>query len=285
MVRLLLLIVIVVVAATAAWAEKLTPEVEVMSHILIEKEDYPELFQGSECISKNCTQEPPYPVQLEGALAADLDGDGTAELVARFRPHFRQSPTIVIYRLSKRGKVSRVREGLAPGRLVPVSGDYLDSHAAGWGVDFSIEENQDDPKARRAIVGIALEDFGGVVEYLTFFHADGREGRGTFIDMTFVEKEKLPESRSCEGFEFSRVLGIAAGRLEGGGKGTYLAASVPDGIYVYRIEGFTSEGFLKKKLLVVPRPEGFKALLPGDEGFIKYEDSKGKVRKLEVTLK
>jgi hypothetical protein len=274
----------VVVAATAAWAEELPPEIEALKSYILE-EDYPELFQGSECISKNCTQEPPYRVQLEGALVADLDGDGTTELVAQFNPHFRQSPTIVIYRMDKRGKVSRVREGLAPGRLVPVSGDYLDSHVAGWGVDFSIEDNQDDPEARRKVVGIALEEFGNMVEYLTFFHADGREGKGTFIDMTYIEEGDLPESRSCEGFEFSRVLGIAAGRLKGGGKGTYLAASVSDGIYVYRIEGFTSEGFLKKKHWVVPRPEGFKALLADDEGFIEYEDTEGKTRKLEAALK
>ncbi len=284
MVRLLLLIVIVFVAATAAWAEELPPEIEALRSYILE-EDYPELFEGSTCISKNCTQEPPYRVQLENALITDLDGDGTTEVVAQFRPHFRQSPTIVIYRLSKLGKVSRVREGLAPGELVPVSGDYLDSHVAGLAMDFSIEDKQDDPKTRREVVALALEEFGGVVEYLTFFHADGRQGTGTFIDMTFIEKDALPAARSCEGFEFSRVLGIAAGRLAGGGKGTYLAASVSDGIYVYRIEGFTSEGFLKKKHWVVPKPEGFKALLADDEGFIKYEDSKGKARKLEAALK
>lgn len=285
MVRRLLLIVLLVVAAPAAWAEELPPEIEVTRYVFTEDGDYPELFRGSECISKNCTKEPPYPVQLEDALAADLDGDGTTELVARFHPHFLQSPTIVIYRRDKRGNISRIREGLAPGKLVPVSGDYLDSHAAGWGIDFTIGDKQDDPETRREVVAMSLKEFGNIVEYLTFFHADAREGKGTFIDMTYIEKSDLPEAGTCEGFEFSRVLGIAAGRIKGGGKGTYLAASVPDGIYVYRIEGFTSEGFLKKKLWVVPRPEGFKALLSDDEGFIEYEDAKGKTRKLEAELK
>ncbi len=196
--------VLALFSAAAALAEELSPEIEAVKTYIL-KEDYPELFNGSLCLSEGCAEGEPFRVRAENMLIADLDGDGTTEVVAQFHPHFLQSPTIVIYRMGDKGKVSRATEGLAPGRLVPSSGEYLDSHMGGWAIDFHIEDQQDDPIARKDVVKTALEDFGNVVEYLTFFHADGRTGRGIYVDMTSIGKEGLPEERTCEGFEFSRV--------------------------------------------------------------------------------
>lgn len=250
-----------------ASAGDLPREIEAVRKYIMETE-YPELFDDK-----------PYRVKLENAVIIDLDNDGQVEVVALFYPHYRQSPPIVIFQLSKSYKVTRVKEGLAPGELVPVSGDYLDSHTLGMAVDFDLQEKQNDPRARADMREISMKQFASVVEYRTFFHADGRKGKGTYIDMTHIGK--LPKDHACENFEFSRVEEISAGHLQSDKKRNYLVASVKNKIYAYRIDGFTNQGFLKKKLWVVPKPKDFKEFLPAEDGDIAYQDSKGKQKKFD----
>ena len=118
---------------------------------------------------------------------------------------------MVIYKLSPEAEITRVTEGLSPGPLLKLSGDYLDSHAIGAGVDFSIGGvNAKSGDAESAILS-AFANFGGVVAYRDFYHADGRKGKVSYIDM---RNAKLPSpAQDCSSFEFSKVRQIAAGYL------------------------------------------------------------------------
>ena len=78
-----------------------------------------------------------YRVKVKAAQVVDLDGDGITEVIVGLTPHYRQSPTIIIFQLID-GQVHRVKEGLAPGPLQHVSGNYIDSHTVeASGVDIS----------------------------------------------------------------------------------------------------------------------------------------------------
>ena len=261
--------------ASPVQAEDLPPELQAVRKYIME-EEYPELF-GDQA----------YRTKMEDALIVDLDGDGRDEVVALFHPHYRQSPFIVIYLLSKNNKVTRVREGLAPGDLVPISGDYLDSHTLKikdevQSVDFDIGEKQGDPQARAEIRNSAMDKAVNLVEYRTFFHMDGRKGKGTYIDMTHVSN--LPKDKTCESFEFARVKSISAGHVLKDRKRNYLVASVQKKLWIYRIDGISDKGILDKKLWIVPRPVGFKELLPAREGNLVYRDTKGKTREIDFNI-
>ncbi len=84
-----------------------------------------------------------YRTKIENVVVADLDGDGQPEVTVRFIPHYHRSPTVVIYRVAPDMTVTRVTEGLAPGPLVPVTGDFLDSHTLGEGADITIGDGED----------------------------------------------------------------------------------------------------------------------------------------------
>lgn len=249
--------------AIPAVARELPPEVRtVQQYIMAEgQSDYPELF-GDRA----------YRTRIEDVLVTDLDGDGEKDVVLQFQPHYRQSPTIVIYRVSVGGKVTRMTEGLAPGPLVPISGDYLDSHALGMAVDFEIGGKQQDAEAREGLVRTSLDRKASIVAYRTFFHMDMREGYGTYIDMSHFEE--VPGGKNCEGFEFSAVDRLTAGRLKGGGKHNYLVAQVGEVLYVYRIEGHTPDGRLKKKMWVL-KPDRLGKLLRRGGEEVAYQDRDG----------
>lgn len=229
--------------------QDLPPEVEaVREHIL--KKDYPELFKDQ-----------PYRTRIDDVLITDLDLDGQTEVVVQFWPHYRQSPSIIIYRFSKTLEVTRVKEGLAPGPLRPISGDYLDSHSLGMAVDFQFEGMQNDAAKRKALMNVAFSNFTNLVEYRTFFHVDARTGAGTYVDMSQID---IPgKAASCGHFEFSRVLQIAVGGVKSDRERNYLAAWVGKEIYVYLIKGFTEDGFLKKQLWILKTPKGFNGFAPG----------------------
>jgi hypothetical protein len=216
-------------------AAELPPKVAVVQKYLL-NEDYPEVFG-----------EQHYRIKVEDALVADVDDDGNDEVILLVKPHYRQSPTIVLFKVSKDLKVKRVIEGLAPGPLVPVSGDYLDSHTLGMGVDLTIQGAEKDPKNRKEVVAIALKEMGGVVEYRGFFHTDGRKGKApAYVDMSHLE---APKNGSCEAFEFSTVDAIKVASRDDG-SGHYLLALVGKELYTYKIKKITTDGFLEKKLTV-----------------------------------
>jgi hypothetical protein len=221
--------------AVTVTAAELPPKVAAVQKYLL-NEDYPEVFG-----------EQHYRIKVEDALVADVDDDGNEEVILLVKPHYRQSPTIVLFKVSKDLKVKRVIEGLAPGPLVPVSGDYLDSHTLGMGVDLTIQGAEKDPKNRKEAVTIALKEMGGVVEYRSFFHTDGRKGKApVYVDMSHLE---APKNGSCEAFEFSTVDAIKVASKDDG-TGHYLLALVGKELYTYKIKKITTDGFLEKNLTV-----------------------------------
>jgi hypothetical protein len=223
-------------------AQQSNPRLDALKKYILEK-DYPEVFADS-----------PYKTRIEGFLDVDIDNDGVKEIVVLFYPHYRQSAPILIYRVNSDLKVERVPEGLAPGPLQKVSGEYLDAHTAGLAVDFEIKPDHATPES---VYGIARKSgFNGFVLYDNFFYMDGRKGLPALIDMRGV---KVPSNQhDCGSFEFSRIRQIAAGGLREDPSKNYLAAWVGDEIYVYLIRGVSKEGFLDKKLWIVKAPVGFK---------------------------
>jgi hypothetical protein len=164
--------------------------------------------------------------------------------------------------------VTRVKEGLAPGPLVPLTGAYLDGHALGLAVDFTPEFKAGEQTGRRKLAEVALQKFGGVVEYKTFFHTDIRSGKGAYIDMTHLD---IPNTKNnCADFEFSRVIQTTAGQLMLGPTGTYLAALVGSNIWLYRIEEFLPNGLLKKSRRIEKTPDDFSDFAPGSGSHIRY---------------
>lgn len=225
------------VPATAAMAEGLDPRIEAVKNYLL-GDDYPELFDDK-----------PYHVQVRDIAVGDLDGDGQAEVVLMVAPHYLQSPTILIFQVNKQMQVTRVREGLAPGPVEPLTGDYLDSHTLSEAVDLTLGKDQNNPAKRRQMVAAAMRNgFGGIVEYRNFFHMDHRSGKGMYLDMTRID---LPARvRSCGSFQFSEVeaISIASRKHE---KGNYLLAKVGDEVYAYRIRKITKNGLLEKELQIL----------------------------------
>jgi hypothetical protein len=157
--------------------------------------------------------------------------------------------------------VARVAEGLAPGALQPISGDYLDSHSMVMAADFTINGKSNDPDTRKLLLDQAMtSDGGGLVIYKNFVHRDFRSGPLAYLDMTDV---KMPQSRdTCEKFEFSRVRQIAAGTLQGDVP-TCLCAWVGDEIYIYLIKAFLGNGLIDKQLWIRKAPVGFGGFIEG----------------------
>lgn len=208
----------------------------VMDYLL--KEEYPELIGDK-----------PYHIRPTGFDIADLDGDGVDEVVVSFYPHYRQSPTIVLFRVDNKMKVTRITEGLAPGKLVPVSGDYLDSHTSGYGVDLTADEAMNDPKKREALIKASIKRMGNVVLYSNFMHLDGRTGKGMYIDMTHIKNP--PKNQTCESFEFARVEQFQVGKQDGDPKPVIMALAGGE-ITFYKIKAIRKDGLLEKEVTVVP---------------------------------
>jgi hypothetical protein len=225
---------------------------EAVKKYILEK-SYPEVFGKDN-----------YKTRIEGILDVDVDNDGSREVVILYFPHYRQSAPIVIYKVSPDLKVARVTEGLAPGPLQRVSGDYLDSHNLGMAVDFEIEGGGTPEKVFQIM---ASSGMNGFVAYDSFYHSDGRSGAPAFVDMRGV---KLPtKDHDCASFEFSRVKQIGVGHLREDASNNYLAAWVGDEIYVYLIHGVSKAGMLNKKLWVIKAPQGFNGF-ETDQG-LKYK--------------
>jgi hypothetical protein len=220
--------------------QKFPPRFQAVMDYLM-NDEYPELF-GDE----------PYVIRPTGFDIGDLDGDGVNEVVVSFYPHYHQSPTIMIFKVDNKMKVTRITEGLAPGKLVPVTGEYLDSHAIGHGIDMTIDEPMNDPKKREDLVKSSMKYMGNVVEYKNFIHSDGRNGNGTYIDMVHIQNP--PKDNTCESFEFSRVEQVLIG-TKNGDPTPVIMALAGDEVYFYKIKAIRLDGRLDKTIDVVPMDE------------------------------
>lgn len=218
-------------------AEEMDPRVKAVQDYITKKDDYPELFKDK-----------PYRIKVSDIKIGDLDGDGIDEVVVAVNPHYQQSPTILIFQVNKKLKVTRVIEGLAPGPLIPVSGDQIDSHTLGLGVDFSVSGKNGKP-INREFIDITMKQFKGVVAYKSFIHADHRSGYGMYIDMKHIES--VPKKDNCEAFEFSTVEEIMIARRDGDDT-NWLVAKIGDALYAYKIRKITKEGFLDKTMKIFP---------------------------------
>lgn len=234
-VRIIIGLLALLVTWGSAFAVELSPKIEAVKQYLL-KDDYPELFGDK-----------PYRMKVKNVIEADLDDDGEDEVIFHVTPHYLQSPTIIIFKVSKSLRVSRVIEGLAPGPLVALTGDFIDSHTLGEAADFTIGKVQGDPVKRRDVVKASLEKMGGVVEYRNFFHIDGRKGKGSYIDMTNLAKP--PAKDNCEAFEFSMPDAVTVMQKDDG-SGNYLLALVGKSMYSYKIHKIREDGFLEKTLTV-----------------------------------
>lgn len=248
-IMLLFLPICLLVGSKLASQVEKRPTFEELKRYLLEK-DYPEVFEDNH-----------YHVRIEDVLDVDIDNDGKRELVAQFRPHYRQSASVAIYKVSPELELTRVTEGLAPGPLQKVSGDYLDSHELGEAADFTVGQGQGKRGEADQALQIALAKFGGVVAYHNFYHVDARKKPTSYVDLRNVEPPS--HAQDCSSFEFSKVRQIAAGSLREDSSKNYLAAWVGDEIYVYLIRGISSQGMLDKKLWIVKAPVDFNGFIPG----------------------
>lgn len=250
--------------AALAQANDLPPAAGAVLKYILE-EDYPESFD-----------DPPRKFNARNVVVADLDGDGQDEVTVHFAPHFRQSPTIVIYRVAQDMKVTRVIEGLAPGPLVPVTGNHLDSHTLGEGIDMVV----DGGGSQRMVVDSALGMFGGVVEYSTFMHVDGRIGAGAYIDMS--DRPVPGGDETCQTFEFSVLKEIAVGRVSGIDDGIVLAAEVGRQVYLYRMRSFRASGRIDKQVWTVDVAEDFRGLATVSTGALSYLTASGEAKPFAI---
>jgi hypothetical protein len=219
--------------------------------------DYPEVFGTDH-----------YKTRIVGVLDADIENNGSKDVVILFRPHYLQSAPILIYKVSNDLKVARLTEGLAPGPIQPISGDYLDAHNLGMAVDFTVPRGS--TTSAKMLTIAAKSGMNGLVVYDSFTHMDGRKGLSAFIDMHGV---KMPSHQTdCSSFEFSRVKQIAAGHIQEDSLQNYLAAWFGDEIYVYLIHGASDDGLLNKTLRVIPAPKGFNGFVAGQGLTYKTDD-------------
>lgn len=260
--RLLTFFVALTCIAAPAKAADVPPEMAAVQKYVLEK-DYPEIFEN------------PYRMRVDGALVSDLDGDGLPEVISQTWPHFRQSAPLTIFRVAPSLQVTRVIEGLAPGPLVPISGDYLDSHALRLGFDLVQDGAPSDAKTRAEVIALWMKRGFSGVAYKNFYHLDKRlmhpenktEAGVYYVDMTHIANP--PASQTCESFEFSRIRGSAAGPVEGLGKGNILASWAGPTITLYRIREILPSGLLDKQLWQVDMPTDFEGFDTPFEGPVK----------------
>lgn len=231
-----LLVAFSLIVPFPAEAQTALQEVEAVRSYLLNS-DYPEVFGKQH-----------YRVKIENLIFADLDGDGIPEVIAHLKPHFRQSPTIVIFKVTKDLQVQRVMEGLAPGPLQPLSGKYLDSHELGEGVDFTATVKPGYSAESSLLKSFVKSQKGGLVLYKQFAHIDGRQGLPTYIDMR--EADLAPGIAACQNFEFADVEQVEVTTRYSTDGRNVIAAHVGKKIYAIRIEHFLPNGLLEKSVTV-----------------------------------
>lgn len=210
--------------------------------------------------------------RVTDVLLSDLDGDGVAEAVVSLRPALRQTPTLLIFRRSASGGWERILEGLAPGRLMPVSGAFGDSHVHRVGADLTAGDGSPESVQRVLTAGSASKM--SLVAYRGWFHGDVRVGATYVMDLSSWSLPHGTEN-TCEQFEFSLPLAVVAGTLSGAGAQRYLVALTAHDVTIYRIEAITANGRLVQQSWLLPRPSDVTALSLAADGSVHIVSAAG----------
>ena len=211
-----------------------------------------------------------YRVRVIGDQSIDFFGDGNTLVFLAVQPHYLQSPSIVLFKIDKGGQVTRVSEALAPGPLIPPTGNYLDSHPLKEAVDMTVDGSP------MEVVKASLQQHSYVVRYAKFFHVDNRVGSGGYLDMS--DHTEFGAEKTCENFEFSTVDDFRAGKVARVGKGNRLAVLVGEHIYLYDIKAISRDGFLDKTVKAYPKPGDFKSFSTESGPSIRYVTNGGKTK-------
>ena len=205
-----------------------------------------------------------------GVALLDIDGDRLPEAFVWITPSFRQTPTVLVYRFTKRGEVHLLRENLVPGRLEPLSGRLRDAHTLRVAMDMTGFEGRDEAKFRELLTNPEDMSF---VHYRTFVHADFRAGFLGYTDLTTL---RVPgKFNGCAGFEFSRVEALASGRLAGDSTHRYLVALTQDDVTIYSFDGIRDDETLEKHEWMRERPPGIVGLRTGVGGEVELLHADG----------
>lgn len=220
--------------------ESSLPEEVMLVRDYILENDYPEVFK-----------EKTYRISINDFRVLDIGNDGINEVVLATKPHFLQSPTLIIYQVRKDKSVKRVMEALAPGPLVKRKDYFLDSHELGEGVDLKVGEEEFDSESARKLMKTTMDSasFGLLAVYKSYSHMDTRKGAPVFLDMTHLEP--FEGSENCSNFEFSAIDGIEVGYKKDTDKTAIIAVLVDSKFYVYEIKSIDRDGFLEKTMKIV----------------------------------
>jgi hypothetical protein len=211
-------------------------------------------------------------VRVRDIALLDVDGDESPEAFVWIEPRVRQTPTILVYTYDRQRGARRLLEALVPGRLQPVSGQFVDDHTMGFGIDMTVGGDGKRVDFDRLIAAGVAHGMS-LVRYRTFLHTDGRKGFVTFVDLSDWALP-TPDTKTCANFEFSSVEGLAAGALSGSAT-RYLVALTTNDITIYRFRGIRPNGTFDKDSWVRARPPDITGLevSPSGEVMLRMRDS------------
>ena len=214
-----------------------------------------------------------------GYEIVDIDQDGTREVFFWSAPHYHQTAPVLIYQVFDDGSVKRVKEGLAPGPLVDLTGELGDSHRTGYAADEQI------PNASPGDLSLMVKSFVRfrmqVVEYSHFYHTARAGDAGGYLDMTHQKRFTEEDRNSCLEFQLSRTMAIGSGRI-GDSEYPFFVALAGDTIDIYRIKGIDRFGFLDKTIWRIDKPDDFNGFVKGVDQTIRYWNENNEQKLLEV---
>jgi hypothetical protein len=205
----------------------------------------------------------------------DVDGDGAPEAFVWIDPSVQQTPTILVYTYDTVHGPRRMREGLVPGLLTPVSGRLVDDHTMGVGIDIGVGSDGK-PVDVDKLLDIAVRNGFSLVRYATFIHSDVRTGFVSYVDLHDLTLP-APVTNTCEAFEFSPIEAMAAGTLSGKGGVRYLVALTAHDVTFYQFRGIRPNGMLDKQVWIRPRPRGAAGLSLSPKGEVSVTMANGRV--------
>ncbi|MDM8557004.1 hypothetical protein QUF75_19945 [Desulfococcaceae bacterium HSG7] len=229
---------------------------------------------------------PPPEIRIIDFEIIDIGFDGTKEVVLLVNPRYQQSPTILFYQVQSDLTVSRVPEALAPGPLVPTSGEKTDSHILGIAVDFSLSALASAPTGnipkdvrKNALMQAIKSNNSQVVMYNNFNHMDTGDSKGfQFVDMS--HQKHFRNAKKCKGFEFAQVSDIVAGYIS---KKAVIAALVDQEIYLYKIISINKDSKLVKESKTLSIPPDFSSFKVLKNGILSYIDINNNTKALKLS--